>query len=183
MFFVGKVGSIGIMTDKEQRKFARYLSPDEEIVSVSTISPKYFRSMFLSWLLLTPILIGIPGLLRILRKRATLRYIFTTRRVMIKEGFLSVTVTTAPFDKISHISVKQSLVERLAFNDGHIVIHTAGPTGVEMLIEHVEHPFELKNTLDSLIDRERLIMSTPLVETKEQKKTKKDTLVQPFPNI
>ena len=179
-----KVGTMKKMADKEQKNFARYLSPDEDIILVTTISPKYFRSMFLSFLLLTPLLIGIPGLLRILRKRATLRYIFTTRRVMIKEGFLSVTVTTAPFDKISHISVKQSLVERLAFNDGHIVIHTAGPTGVEMIIEHVEKPFELKNTLDSLIDRERLLMSTPpLVETKEQKKPKKDTLIQPFPKM
>lgn len=143
----------------DRKKYARYLAPHEELVAVMGISRKYFRSMVLTNLILSLVLIGIPYLIRTIHRQLTWRYLFTNRRVIIKRGLFAVTITTAPLDKISHLSVRQTILERIAFSDGTIIIHTAGPTPVEMVLEHVEHPFKAKNLLESLMHQDRIILT------------------------
>src|SRR5260221_7722136 len=50
------------------------------------------------------------------------RYLLTTRRVILKNGFFSVKLTSALYDKITHIEVDQSFFDRLIMRHGHIII-------------------------------------------------------------
>src|SRR5690606_15890704 len=83
------------------------------------------------------------------------RYLLTTRRVIIKKGLLSVRLTSALYDKITHIEVDQSLVDRLILKNGNIIINTAGGNKDEIHILAIDEPMQFKNLLERLINRER----------------------------
>lgn len=83
------------------------------------------------------------------------RYLLTTRRVLIKKGLFSVKLMAALFDKITHLEVDQSLVDRLLMHHGTIIINTAGMNKGEIMLKYADYPLELKNLLERLINRER----------------------------
>ncbi len=83
------------------------------------------------------------------------RYLLTTRRVIIKNGFFAVKLITALYDKITHIEVDQSLVDRMIMKHGNIIINTAGGNKDELRLDYVDKPIEFKNMLERLINRER----------------------------
>ncbi len=168
------------VTPRVRATYDRYLAPHEELVAVRGISPKYFRSMFLSNLILSLLVVGIPYLVRAIHRQMTWRYLFTNRRIIIKRGLLAVFITTAPLDKISHLSVRQSLLERVAFSDGTVIIHTAGPTPVEMVLEHIEHPFAVKNLIESLMHQDRVVLTQTIHTISLPLKQTKGTFVHAF---
>jgi len=93
------------------------------------------------------------------------RYLLTTRRVIIKKGIFGVKLTTTLYDKITHLEVDQTIVDRLLLHHGNIIINTAGVTKGEIVLRYVDYPLELKNLLERLINREREqfgLRSTPL---------------------
>lgn len=147
------------VTPKDRQKYVRYLAPHEELMAVCGISKKFFRSMFISSFVLALFVIGVPKLIRTIHRQATWRYLFTNRRLIIKRGLFAVSIMTVPLDKISHLSVRQTVIERLAFGDGTVVIHTAGPTPIEMVLEHIENPFAAKNLIESLMHNDRIILT------------------------
>ncbi len=83
------------------------------------------------------------------------RYLLTTRRVIIKEGFFSVKLTSALYDKITHIEADQSFIDRAIMHHGTIIINTAGVHKDELKLSFVDNPIELKNLMERLINRER----------------------------
>jgi uncharacterized membrane protein YdbT with pleckstrin-like domain len=83
------------------------------------------------------------------------RYLFTTRRIIIKKGLFSVKLTAALFDKITHLEVDQTFFDRLFFHHGSIIVNTAGMNKGEIILRFVDYPMELKNLLERLINRER----------------------------
>ena len=83
------------------------------------------------------------------------RYLLTTRRVVIKNGIFGVKVSATLFDKITHIEVDQSLIDRIILHHGSIIINTAGMNNREINLKYVDYPLELKNLLERLINRER----------------------------
>lgn len=83
------------------------------------------------------------------------RYLLTTRRVIIKNGFFNVKLITALFDKITHIEMDQSLMDRLVMKHGNIIINTAGGNKDEIKLSYVDNPMDFKNMLERLINRER----------------------------
>ena len=144
----------------DKKRYARYLAGGEEIVSVFGIGNRYF---WINTILLAPlslILIGLPFLLKIVHLKHSKTYILTDRRVLIKDGVFSIKTTSAPYDMISHISVREDFFKKLSYGIGDITIHTAGPTPVEIDLVKVQDPIKVKNLIEELMVKERSLLGT-----------------------
>ena len=168
-------------TQKQRQAFKKYLSEDEELILITSLSKAYIRSKFiiyllfpgllffgiglgLGWLLaiskiwaltVATILLILSALLKTMHLFHSNRYLLTTRRVIIKRGLFSVKLTAALFDKITHLEVDQSIVDRMLLHHGTIIVNTAGLNKGEIVLRFVDYPLELKNLLERLINRER----------------------------
>lgn len=168
-------------TQKQKDTFKKYLSEDEELVLVTGLSRAYIRSKFIFYLLLPgmvflglglglgwvlgigkvwALILGMGGMfisaiLKTMHIHHANRYLFTTRRVVIKKGLFSVKLTAALFDKITNLVVDQSIVDRLFLHHGTIIVNTAGVSKGEIVLKFVDYPLELKNLLERLVNRER----------------------------
>ncbi len=168
-------------TPGQKTSFAPYLAEDEELILVTGLSQAYIRSKFIIYLLVPGGIFGIGGallgwflhfsqlqalilglvltvlvaILKTMHVYHSHRYLLTTRRVIIKKGLFSVKLTAALYDKITHLEVDQSFMDRLLLHHGHIIINTAGLNKGEILMQSVDYPMELKNLIERLINRER----------------------------
>lgn len=167
---------------KDKKTFAPFLSEDEELVIASGFGKTYLRQQFVIQIIFPGIVFILGGfaaayfykfttlgyglLLGLLASAIYAffktnwtyhanRYLLTTRRVIIKKGLLTVKLTSALYDKITHIEMDQSLYDRLFLHHGTIKIHTAGSEKDELVLRFVEGPIEFKNILERLINRER----------------------------
>lgn len=143
----------------DNKKYAQYLARGEKIVSVFGIGDRYFWTYVIIFFPLSFILIGLPFLFKMIHLRHSKKYILTDRRVMIKDGVFSIKLTSAPFDKITHIVVKQDFIRKISYGTGDIKIHTAatGPTPVEVDILNIDQPVVVKNLIEELIIKERVL--------------------------
>lgn len=140
------------------KKYGRYLARGEEIIEVFGIGNRYF---WINTLILAPlslILVGLPFLLKIIHLKHSKTYILTDRRVLVKDGVFSIKLTSAPYDKITHINVREDFLKKLSYAIGDITIHTAGPTPVEIDLVKVQEPMRVKNLIEELIVRERSLL-------------------------
>lgn len=169
------------ISEKEKKSFTPFLSEDEELVVVTGFSTTYLRSRFLFHIIWPGgismimgmlfayvyrfnfgygLLVGLVGAI-ILAITRTMhiyhanRYLLTTHRVLIKKGVFAVQITSALYDKITHIEVDQSFTDKLFMKHGKITINTAGLNKGEISLNYVEYPIEFKNLLERLINRER----------------------------
>lgn len=168
-------------SDKQKRAFAPYLAEDEELILATGLSGAYLRQAFILFLfwpgviffglgvgaiyllygdILTGIYVGLvlDILFSIGKSYITYhanRYLLTTRRVIIKKGLFAVKLTAALFDKITHIEVEQSFLDKLLLHHGTIIVNTAGTGKNEIIIRNIDYPIEFKNLLERLINRER----------------------------
>ncbi len=178
-------------SEKQKKAFAKYLSEDEELVLVTGFSKAFMRNKFIIYLLFPGLLffgIGLglgwllnlgktwalilgftfmflAGILKTMHIYHSNRYLLTTRRVVIKKGVFGVKISATLFDKITHLEVNQSIIDRLLLHHGSIIINTAGMNKGEINLKYVDYPLELKNLLERLINREREqfgLRSTPL---------------------
>lgn len=144
----------------QKKKYADYLAQGEEIIAVFGIGNRYFWFNVVSLFILSIPLIGLPFLLKLIHLRHKLTYILTDRRVVIKDGVFSVKITTAPYDKITHITVREDFFKKVSWGIGDITIHTAGPTPVEIDLVKVQNPMQVKNLIEELIVKERSLLGT-----------------------
>lgn len=86
----------------------------------------------------------------ILKKRQSNIYVVTNHRILIITGLFSRKIVTAPLDRITHITVDQSFIQRLLYNTGHLLIITAGFDQREIVVEHVSHPVKFKILVEEL---------------------------------
>lgn len=168
-------------TEKQKNAFKKYLSEDEELVLVTGLSSAHVRSSFIIYLFFPGLLffgaglglgwllglgktwaltLGIFGMLasatlKTMHLYHSNRYLLTTRRVIIKKGIFGVKVSATLFDKITHLEVDQSIIDRLFLHHGNIIISAAGMNKGEINLKYVDYPLELKNLLERLINRER----------------------------
>lgn len=82
-------------------------------------------------------------------KRAN-KYAFTNKRILIHKGWLNTKLISVDYDKITDIEVEEPFIERLLFKTGGISINTAGTTLKEIVLKHIETPYETKKELDRL---------------------------------
>lgn len=147
-------------SDRQKTKYADYLAEGEEIIAVFGIGNRYFWFNAIPLALLSIPLIGLPFFLRLIHLKHAKTYILTDRRVLIKDGVLSIKITTAPYDKITHITVREDFFKKLSYDIGDITIHTAGPTPVEIDLIKVQNPMRVKNLIEELIVKERSLLGT-----------------------
>src|SRR3989344_331442 len=131
--------------ESDVKAFSKYLSEDEELVLVTGLSNACIRQEAIIYLFMPGLIVAIAGAIlgwflgfskawtalfsiglmffasvfKTLHLYHSHRYLLTTRRIMIKEGLLSVKLTTALYDKITHIEVDQSLLDRLLLHHGN----------------------------------------------------------------
>lgn len=149
--------TVFVVTDKDRKKYGKYLAAGEEIIGIYKIGDQYFWIQIITSIPLIILLIGIPRLLKTLHLRHAKAYILTNRRVLVKDGILSTNLTSAPYDKITHITVKEDFMPKIAYGIGDITIHTAGPTPVEIDLVKVPRPMEIKNLIEELMVKEKAI--------------------------
>lgn len=168
-------------TQKQKKSFSPYLSEDEDLVLVTGLSKAYIRSKFamyllfpgllffglglgLGWMLglskvfllsLGTLAMILAALLKTMHIYHANRYLLTTKRVIIKRGLFSVKLTAALFDKITHLEMDQTVVDRFLFHHGSIIVNTAGLNKGEIVLQYIDYPLEIKNLLERLINRER----------------------------
>lgn len=124
------------------------------------------------WVFVPGVLVGVigfPYILKLIHLKHSITYILTDRRVLIKDGIFSVNWTSAPYDKITHLTVKEDFIKKISYQIGDITIHTAGPTPIETDLIKVQHPVKVKNLLEELIVKERSLlgvmdMDEPLIK-------------------
>jgi uncharacterized membrane protein YdbT with pleckstrin-like domain len=166
---------------QQKKAFEKYLSEDEDLVLATGLSSALIRSKFMMYLMLPGLffaafgiglgwffqldrnwIVGLAILLPIFA--ATIktlhlyhanRYLLTTRRVIIKRGIFGVRLTATLYDKITHLEVDQSFVDRLFLHHGSIIVNTAGVSKGEIVLKNIDYPIEIKNLMERLINRER----------------------------
>lgn len=165
----------------EKERFKKYLAEDEELVMAVGVSLAYlsqvaamamvfpgvllmllavliayFDKIDIAYGLLVGLFLAITvGIVRAIIFHHGRRYLLTTRRVVLKKGFFMVDLTSALYDKITHIEVIQSFVDRFLLHHGKVIINTAGMSKNEIVLPYIDHPIEFKNILERLINRER----------------------------
>ena len=171
-----------VPTPAQKSSFSPYLSEDEELILVTGLGHVYLRQKFIIYLLFPGMVFGAvlfsalhfiwkvdqtPALilagvfsvfvatLKTIHVHHANRYLLTTRRIIIKKGLFSVKLTAALYDKITHLEVDQSFIDRAFLHHGTIIVNTAGMHKDEIVLRFVAYPMELKNLLERLITRER----------------------------
>ncbi len=157
-------------SSKKLKKIKKYLTPHEEVLYFSGISQRYLYIQIAFWLPLAFLLVGLPKLLRVLRKNHEISYAITDRRFIIIEGLFSKKITSAPINRITHVTVEQSFLERFIYNSGDLDIVTAGYDKHAIIMEKVANPIKLK------VLYEELSQHTP-VEKKKVKKSENPTKI------
>ncbi len=178
---MGKAHYQEAISEKEKRAFRGFLSEDEELVIATGFGRAYLRSRFMFYilwpgglamvfglilahvynfnlgygLLLGLIVAVLFAVMKTMHVYHANRYLLTTRRVIIKKGLFAVSITSALYDKITHIDVDQSFFDKLLMKHGTITINTAGLNKGEISLTYIEYPVEFKNLLERLINRER----------------------------
>jgi len=79
-------------------------------------------------------------------------YAFTNKRVLIHKGWLSTHTISVDYSKITDIHIREPFFDRIITHTGNIAIITAGSTIDQIVLLHVEDPYEIKKKLDKLRD-------------------------------
>jgi len=84
--------------------------------------------------------------------KTAFKYIFTDRRVIIYNGWLSSKTISLDYDKITDIRVIQDYWEKLFYQTGTLTIDTAGSAadGEEIVLKNINNPYQIKQALDQL---------------------------------
>lgn len=177
---------------KQKKAFSKFLSEEEELKVATGYGTFYLRQRFIIQLALPwgifwvgglglafvekfnlsyGILLGllaacIASLIQTWVINQSHRYLLTTRRVVIKNGFFSVQIASALYDKITHIEVDEGLFDRIFLHHGTVIVNTAGANKDALVLKYVEHPIEFKNILERLIHKR----NTNFEEKKEESK-------------
>ncbi len=140
----------------------RVLSSNEMIKKEFSIGNSYIKMGLIFWLIFGVILllggIGIFVIPIVLfyylfyLKRAN-HYAFTNKRVLIIKGWLSTKLTSIDYDKITDITVLEPFLDRLIYKTGSLAINTAGTALHEVILQHIEDPYKIKQELDKIRER------------------------------
>lgn len=138
----------------------KVLSPNEVVQYEFSIGQKFLKiQTIVLCIIFVPFLfvpfIGIPAIGIVLfynlfyQKRAH-AYAFTNKRVLIHRGWLGTRTTSVDYNHITDVHVLEPFVERVIYKSGSIAINTAGSSNLEIVLRHIDAPYEIKKKLDAL---------------------------------
>lgn len=145
---------------KYEEIWRKTLNPDEKIEYEFSVGDGYVKWSLVSGIIISLFLLllyalGVLVFFWVLFyfgfyiKRAN-AYAFTSKRVVVHKGWLSTHTISVDYDKITDVSVKEPFLDRVAFKTGSLVINTAGTNLNEIVLSHIESPYETKKKLDQL---------------------------------
>lgn len=146
------------MNTKNTVTWQKILSKDEEVREEFSISDRYIKiwGTILTIITLPAFMLGIPFIMAFyfffyLRKANI--YAFTNKRVLIHKGWLSTSLVSIDYHKITDIYVSEGIFQKILTKSGTIAIDTAGTGGEEIVLNNVANPYKLKKLLDELKDK------------------------------
>jgi uncharacterized membrane protein YdbT with pleckstrin-like domain len=184
------------LTSKIRKKYHRLLSKGEEIQVVTGYSRLHLREvLIISFLfpggifilfgvglalvekfnLIIGIVLGtLPAIgVATIVERVTNQshhFVLTNRRVVLREGFLNIRISSVFYDKVTHITVDQGILDRIILGHGTVIIDTSGSSGDELILKYVAQPIKFKNVLENLIHEHHITPATAKL-LKEKAKT------------
>lgn len=144
-----------------QEIWNKTLGPNEELKYEFTIGERYQKlGVIIGIILGLPVFSFSPpmGILMILSfffyfgwylKKANV-YAFTNKRVLVHRGWLNTQLISIDYDKITDISVAEPFLNKIITKTGNLFINTAGTSHHEVMLEHIEEPYEKKKKLDEI---------------------------------
>lgn len=113
--------------------------------------PAMFRAHPVAFVLCCILSLVLVGLLFLIpwyiRSRST-RLIVTTDQITLRTGWLSKNTNDVFIENVRNIQVKQSFWQRI-MGVGYVGISSAGQSGIEIEVDGLPNPDELKDLLDS----------------------------------
>lgn len=80
-------------------------------------------------------------------------YALANKRLLSKSGWLSTTMQSIDYDKITDIVIVDKLLKRVFYNVGTVIVHTAGTDSKELVMANIENPYEVKRKLEEIKER------------------------------
>lgn len=77
-------------------------------------------------------------------------YAFTNKRMLIHKGWLSTSLISIDYQKITDTFVSEPFFDKLFTHTGSLTVNTAGTSGPEVVLKHIETPYEVKKKLDQI---------------------------------
>ncbi len=81
-------------------------------------------------------------------------FALTNKRVLIHRGWLGSNLISIDYDKITDITVEESIIDKFITRSGNLIINTAGTGFSEnkqgQKISHIASPYEVKKKLDAI---------------------------------
>jgi len=146
-----------------EKIWKKTLGTDEKIEFEFSIGGRYIKFGLIVWAIISlPLLfaagLGIFTFLIALfyygfYLKVANAYALTNKRVLIHRGWLSTNTTSIDYSKITDVNVQEPFFDRIITHTGHIAINTAGTTLHEVILKHIEAPYEIKKKLDLLKDK------------------------------
>ncbi len=142
-----------------QKIWEKTLSEDEKIKHEFSVGDKYRKFGMILWVIFSLLLLFIWVGVVILPisifyfgfyLKVANAYAFTNKRILVHKGWLSTHTTSIDYDKITDVQIKEPLFDRVITQSGHLIINTAGTTSHEIILEHIETPYEVKKKLDQI---------------------------------
>ena len=77
-------------------------------------------------------------------------YAFTNKRVLVHEGWLSTSLNSIDYGKITEIEINEGFFERTFFKTGSMTITTAAQGLYPVILSHIDQPYEIKKQLEKI---------------------------------
>lgn len=128
------------------------LIQDEKIVHIGHISKWSLWHLIALGILLLPVVIGLFFLVQAYIRYKTTELAITTKRVIVKVGFIRRSTVEININKVESIQVDQSLAGRL-FDFGTLIISGAG--SAQAPIPGISEPMEFRKAFIEAQEQER----------------------------
>lgn len=73
-------------------------------------------------------------------------FVLTSKRLIVKRGWIETKLKTIYYNRITDISIEQSLIDRI-IKSGTLSVSTAGSDGYEAQLIHIRNPYKIKTIL------------------------------------
>jgi len=137
-----------------QKIWNKVLADGEKTKYEFVISNKYLKFNIILWIILSFFLMFIPLPFALFYYGYYLKvanaYAFTNKRILVHRGWLSTTTISIDYDKITDIRVSESFLEKILYKTGSLVINTAGTGRPEVMLYHIDSPYEVKKNLEKI---------------------------------
>lgn len=150
-----------------EKIWKKVLNPDEKKEFEFSIGERYRKFMMIFLTIIIVPLLFIDNATRIVALFAFLSilfyfgfyikkanaYAFTDKRVLIYRGWIATDIISVDYSKITDIAAEEPFFEKIITNTGNLSINTAGTPQPEIVLKHIDSPYEIKKKLDLLKDK------------------------------